>query len=109
MSESRNHLFGLSAKAKEQLVKQMIERRVKRPGSASGSDKQSRGEVEGGSIEESYFRFDQLPGYQELHIQKAAADRLGLSFMRCDTGYGDLEVGLTRAVEVAAPALTSGQ
>ena len=80
MSEGRSHLFGLSAKAKEQLVKRMIERRVKRPGSlGTAADRQSRNEGENTNAEESDFRFDELPGYQELHIQRAAAERLGIA------------------------------
>ena len=79
MSVRRNHLFGLSAKAKEQLVKRMIERRVKRPSSANATqDRGGRGDPDSAKDDDVFFRFDQLPGYQELHIQKAAADQLGI-------------------------------
>ena len=80
MSESRSHLFGLSAKAKEQLVKRMIERRVKRPGgTSSATEKSGRTDPSDDKTKDAFFRFDQLPGYQELHIQKAAAERLGIA------------------------------
>ena len=80
VSKSRSPLFGLSAKAKEQLVKKMIERRVKRPAGAPGARRlrcafratEARWRTPGS-------RFDQLPGYQELHIQKEAADHLGIA------------------------------
>ena len=82
MSDSRNRLFGLSAKAKEQLVKRMIERRVKRPVAATGTTSDlplvGRGYGEHADVHDAYFRFDQLPGYQELHIQRAAAEHLGI-------------------------------
>jgi len=80
VSEGRSHLFGLSAKAKEQLVKRMLERRVKRPGSlGTAPERQFRsGEGQAGA-EEGDFRFDKLPGYEELHIQRAAAERLGIA------------------------------
>ena len=82
MSEARSRLFGLSAKAKEQLVKRMIERRVKRPSGAPGvagdaAVVRSRGDAS--AVHDAYFRFDQLPGYQELHIQKEAAEHLGIA------------------------------
>ena len=80
MSKSRSPLFGLSAKAKEQLVKKMIERRVKRPSGAPGAPALAlRVQGDGSAVEDAWFRFDQLPGYQELHIQKEAADHLGIA------------------------------
>ena len=79
MSTVRSPLFGLSAKAKEQLVKKMISRRVNRPVSAPGDEKGAfRTQGEGREVQEAWFRFDQLPGYQELHIQKEAAEHLGI-------------------------------
>ena len=41
----------------------------------ASTDRQPRADGEGSKSEESYFRFDELPGYQELHIQRAAAER----------------------------------
>ena len=80
MSKNRIPLFGLSAKAKEQLVKKMIERRVKRPAGAPGAAPSAlRIQSDGSAVEDVWFRFDQLPGYQELHIQKEAAEHLGIA------------------------------
>ena len=79
MNDSRNRLFGLSAKVKEQLVKRMIERRVKRPGGTSDGGESLLARSDGSQVQDAYFRFDQLPGYQELHIQKEAAEHLGIS------------------------------
>ena len=80
MSEAEKPLFGLSAKAKEQLVKRMLERRIKRVASAGGESTEatSARRAAGSRSNEAQFRFDQLPGYQELHVQKAAAERLGI-------------------------------
>ena len=80
MNKVRSPLFGLSAKAKEQLVKKMIERRVKRPAGAPGASAGAlRIQSDGSAVEDAWFRFDQLPGYQELHIQKEAAEHLGIA------------------------------
>ena len=80
MNKARGPLFGLSAKAKEQLVKKMIERRVKRPAGAPGASAGAlRIQSDGSAVEDAWFRFDQLPGYQELHIQKEAAEHLGIA------------------------------
>lgn len=79
MSTVRGPLFGLSAKAKEQLVKKMISRRTNRPVSAPGDERGAfRTPGESRAVQEAWFRFDQLPGYQELHIQKEAAEHLGI-------------------------------
>ena len=80
MSKRQRPLFGLSTKAKEQLVKKMIERRVKRPAEAPGVAAGAlRIQSGGGAVEDAWFRFDQLPGYQELYIQKEAAEHLGIA------------------------------
>ena len=80
VNKARSPLFGLSAKAKEQLVKKMIERRVKRPAGAPGAAAGAlRIQSDGSAVEDAWFRFDQLPGYQELHIQKEAAEHLGIA------------------------------
>ena len=80
MNKARSPLFGLSAKAKEQLVKKMIERRVKRPAGTPGAAAGTlRVQSDGSAVEDAWFRFDQLPGYQELHIQKEAAEHLGIA------------------------------
>ena len=80
MSSARSPLFGLSTKAKEQLVRKMIERRAKRPSGAPADPPGTpRIQGDGSVVEEAWFRFDQLPGYQELHIQKEAAEHLGIA------------------------------
>ena len=80
MSKARSPLFGLSAKAKEQIVKKMIERRIARPSGAPGAVASAlRIQGDGSAIEDAWFRFDQLPGYQELYIQKEAAEHLGIA------------------------------
>ncbi|MCP5150266.1 MAG: aminotransferase class I/II-fold pyridoxal phosphate-dependent enzyme [Ectothiorhodospiraceae bacterium] len=74
----------MSAKAKEHLVKRMLERRAKRPQQgptarvSAGSGGSGAGPAQGDAYD-AFFRFDQLPGYHELHVQKAAAARLGIA------------------------------
>jgi 8-amino-7-oxononanoate synthase len=77
------HLFGLSPEAKGKLIKRIIEGRVTRPsGSAAAADDDASmaasGPAAGSTVPPAYLRFDQLPGYQELHLQRAAAAHLGV-------------------------------
>ena len=46
---------------------------------AGGSAGALRIQSDGSAVEDAWFRFDQLPGYQELHIQKEAAEHLGIA------------------------------
>jgi 8-amino-7-oxononanoate synthase len=77
------HLFGLSPEAKGKLIQRMIDRRATRPsGSAGTADEDAPmaapGPGAGSTVPSAFLRFDQLPGYQELHLQRAAAAHLGI-------------------------------
>jgi 8-amino-7-oxononanoate synthase len=77
------HLFGLSPEAKGKLIKQIVERRVTRPLRSAGTADEdapmaASGPAPGSTVPSAYLRFDQLPGYQELHLQRAAAAHLGV-------------------------------
>lgn len=72
-------LFGLTPETKQKLVKRMIDgrsnRRLHTPGDgdvATGPDQ------DGASVPEAYLRFDQLPGYREFDLQRAAIRHLGV-------------------------------
>ncbi len=78
MAKPPKRLFGLPPEAREKLVKRMIDgrsnRRLQTPGGevATGPD---RG---GGAVPAAYLRFDQLPGYREFDLQRAAIRHLGV-------------------------------
>ena len=78
MAKPPKRLFGLPPEAREKLVKRMIDgrsnRRLQTPGGevATGLD---RG---GGTVPAAYLRFDQLPGYREFDLQRAAIRHLGV-------------------------------
>jgi 8-amino-7-oxononanoate synthase len=77
------HLFGLSPEAKGKLIKQMIDRRATcRSGSVEAADEDAPMAASEplpiGTVPPAFLRFDQLPGYQELHLQRAVAAHLGL-------------------------------
>ena len=77
MTSPRNHLYGLSAKAKERLVRSMLERSPRQQQAKPPPGSPSRASRSGTS--EPRPRFDDLPGYRQLLMQKAAADRLGIT------------------------------
>ena len=77
---------GLTGQLKEQLIKQALERRVRR------ADKDNTAPAAGiapaSEIPECFYRFDQHPGYQQLRIIKEGAQRLGIPnpFFRAHQG-----------------------
>jgi 8-amino-7-oxononanoate synthase len=81
MSKSSKGLFGLSNQAKEQLIQNMLNKRSKR----TAAEKTDVSELlrprragANATVPDAFFRFDQHPGYQQLRVHKAAADRLGI-------------------------------
>src|SRR5262249_15838479 len=80
--EPSKHLFGLSPEAKGKLIKQMIDRRAARPlESAAPADEGAPTAVSepgGGPVPPAHLPVDQLPGYQELRLQRAAAAHLSV-------------------------------
>jgi 8-amino-7-oxononanoate synthase len=77
---------GLTGQLKEQLIKQALERRLRR------SDKEdaapAAGTASGDDVPECFCRFDQHPGLQQLRIIKEGARRLGIPdpFFRAHEG-----------------------
>jgi 8-amino-7-oxononanoate synthase len=67
---------GLTGQLKEQLIKQALERRVRR---ADRTDAAPAAKVASTQeIPERFYRFDLHPGYQQLRIVKEGAQRLGI-------------------------------
>ena len=79
MGETGNRLFGLAPEAKQKLVKRMIDgrgsRRSQPPEAEPAAAEPDR---RGGPVQEAYLRFDQLPGYREFDLQRAATQHLGV-------------------------------
>ncbi|HEB97410.1 MAG TPA: aminotransferase class I/II-fold pyridoxal phosphate-dependent enzyme [Sedimenticola thiotaurini] len=81
MSKSRDRLFGLSTQAKENLIKQVLKRQSRQKLEDPAVTPDRRGGARRPApeqIPESFYRFDKLPGYQQLMVQKAAADQIGI-------------------------------
>src|SRR5262245_66618252 len=81
--EASKHLFGLSPEAKGKLIKRMIDRRATRPSeppapAEEGAQAAVSEPSAGSAVPPAFLRFDQLPGYKELHLQRAAAAHLGV-------------------------------
>jgi len=74
---SRKGLHGLSAQIKDTLILQALERRLKQS-ERSDSIAESM-DQDGDAIPEKYYRFNLLPGYQQLRIMNDGAERLGIS------------------------------
>jgi len=90
VSTEHQTLFGMSADAKELLLERMRERRREAPDGAEGAPAGT--DLEPGAVcsvvPESWCRFDDLAGYQQLRILKAAAAQLGIAnpFFRVHDG-----------------------
>ncbi len=79
MSDSRDRLFGLSSQAKENLIRQALTRQGRqRQGEGEALPRRRDADPAAERIPESFYRFDRLPGYQQLLVQKAAADQIGI-------------------------------
>ena len=79
--------LGLTGQIKEQLIKQALERRVRQ--ASSQDDKPLRSNRSAtADIPRRFYRFDEHPGYQQLHIVWEGAERLGISnpFFRSHEG-----------------------
>lgn len=91
MSSERSSLFGMSEIAKEELLDKLrARRRADAPGGSVRSDDADVESVTAnpGIVPDSWCRFDQMPGYQQLRILKVAAERLGIAnpFFRVHEG-----------------------
>ncbi len=82
MSTERRTLFGMSTSAKDQLLERMHERRreaAEGVGRESGHAGIESTKSASAIVPDSWCRFDEFPGYQQLRILKAAADQLGIA------------------------------
>lgn len=68
---------GFSGQLKEQLLKQALERRVRRADRADAAPAAGLPSAE--EVPERFYRFDLHPGYQQLRIVKEGAERLGIA------------------------------
>jgi 8-amino-7-oxononanoate synthase len=81
MSTSHRPLHGLTVALKERLIRESLERRLRRaerPGDAARVDGVAEICRREDPIPESWCRFDQHPGYQQLRILNEGAARLGI-------------------------------
>jgi 8-amino-7-oxononanoate synthase len=70
-------LPGLTGNLKEQLIRQALERRVRRA-DRQDADPQA-GAAQPADIPSRFWRFDEHPGYQQLRIVREGAERLGIA------------------------------
>jgi 8-amino-7-oxononanoate synthase len=91
MSARQRPLHGLTATLKERLIQESLQRRLRRiepPRAAPGADESAPMRRAEDPIPESWCRFDQHPGYQQLRILNEGAARLGIGnpFFRAHEG-----------------------
>jgi len=77
---ARKGLTGLSAKLKERLIQQALERKLQRVESRGPRDEALASEAEPlAEVPEKFFRFQHYPGYQQLRILNDGASKLGVA------------------------------
>lgn len=80
MSGVRKPLQGLTAALKDRLIQESLERRLRKAGQEAAAPATDRRTAQGGRpVPESWCRFDQHPGYQQLRILREGAARLGVA------------------------------
>lgn len=70
--------LGLTGQIKEQLIKQALERRVRQADKADLAPPAEPASAHA-DVPARFYRFDQHPGYQQLHIVREGAERLGIA------------------------------
>jgi 8-amino-7-oxononanoate synthase len=75
---SRKTLPGLTARLKEKLIQQGLERRLQQANAPTALRPVARASEDGSAIPEQYYRFDLFPGYQQLRIIADGAARLNI-------------------------------
>jgi len=77
---ARKGLTGLSAKLKERLIQQALERKLQRVESRGPRDEALASEAEPlAEVPEKFYRFQHYPGYQQLRILNDGASKLGVA------------------------------
>jgi 8-amino-7-oxononanoate synthase len=80
LSGVRKPLQGLTAALKDRLIQESLERRLRKAGQEPHSPVIGPGMAAGvGAVPESWCRFDQHPGYQQVRILREGAARLGIA------------------------------
>jgi 8-amino-7-oxononanoate synthase len=80
VSGVRKPLQGLTAALKDRLIQESLERRLRKSGQELHAPITGAGAAHGGgAVRESWCRFDQHPGYQQLQILREGAARLGIA------------------------------
>jgi len=89
MTRKKNGLFGLTGKAKEHLIQQVLDKRKDMEQSEVPPPKNSRHpNIIGSVVPNKFTRFDKYPAYQEILVQKLAGETLKIAnpFFRVHTG-----------------------
>ncbi|GGO79492.1 polyketide synthase [Marinobacterium nitratireducens] len=96
MNKLNKGLFGLSGKAKESLIQKALEKRSARAAENDAAEAPRRSAFgTRKSVSDDLCRFDKLPGYKELLVQKLAADEL-----KIDNPFFRLHDGIASATSV---------
>src|SRR3974390_2325692 len=75
---SRKSLPGLTARLKEKLIQQGLERRLQQAATPPAPVRSLPHSVNGSGIPEEFYRFDLHPGYQQLRIIADGAARMDI-------------------------------
>ena len=89
MTRQKKGLFGLTGKAKEHLIQQMLDKRKDTAQQETASPKKSRYlNIIGSVVPNKFTRFDKFPTYQEILTHKLAGESLKIAnpFFRVHTG-----------------------
>ncbi|WP_020682472.1 aminotransferase class I/II-fold pyridoxal phosphate-dependent enzyme [Marinobacterium rhizophilum] len=88
MNKINKGLFGLTGKAKESLIQKAIEKRSARDAQAEADTARRAPSGARVPVSDDLCRFDKLPGYKDLMVQRLAADQLNISnpFFRLHEG-----------------------
>ncbi|NOR18832.1 MAG: aminotransferase class I/II-fold pyridoxal phosphate-dependent enzyme [Xanthomonadales bacterium] len=89
MSGQKKGLFGLTGKAKEHLIQQMLDKRNDTVQPEAPAPKNSRhSNIIGSVVPEKFTRFDKFSAYQKIMVQKLAGESLKIAnpFFRVHTG-----------------------
>ena len=82
MTERRRGLHGISTQLKDQLIRQVMERRLRRAAEAPAapwSDAEAKAGEASSGVPEAYTNLALHPGHQQLRIMREGAARLGLA------------------------------
>jgi 8-amino-7-oxononanoate synthase len=79
MSAGRKGLPGVGSQLKDQLIRQVMERRMRRAAEAPAAPAPGGGQRQQRDYPEAWWRFAQQPGYQQLRIMREGGARLGIA------------------------------